>query len=384
MRWVLLSVCLCLVSLTGCGQPAPNRAQSQDQSVATALNRVETAIRESDAGLLPTDLGYLATNAKDLRVRDFTLRWADELAVSGEEVTGSVQVSYRFEGFDKAETRTTVAMTFITDGGRTQLRDIGGHGEREPLWLSGPVVVRGDPDSLAILSTSIPQPDQVRIGRMAGQAITRVRAVLPDAAPIVVEVPKTVANLEQALLASPGEYDNIAAVATSPDGSLVPGTPVHVFVNPDVFFSMNPGGAGVVLTHEATHVATGALFAELPAWLREGFADYVALLDAGIPTKVAAQNYLARVRESGLPDRLPDDAELDPRSARAGTGYEAAWLLCRSIAEHFGQEKLVRLYRKASDGGSVPVVIDSVLGISEQELVSLWRSDLQALIRSAG
>ncbi|HNI71543.1 MAG TPA: hypothetical protein PLO27_09480, partial [Marmoricola sp.] len=100
--------------------------------------------------------------------------------------------------------------------------------------------------------------------------------------------------------------------------------------------------------------------------------------------KVAAQNYLARVRESGLPDRLPDDAELDPRSARAGTGYEAAWLLCRSIAEHFGQEKLVRLYRKASDGGSVPAVIDSVLGISEQELVSLWRSDLQALIRSAG
>ena len=34
--------------------------------------------------------------------------------------------------------------------------------------------------------------------------------------------------------------------------------PVHVFVNPQVFGPLKPRGAQVVLTHEATHVATGA------------------------------------------------------------------------------------------------------------------------------
>ena len=61
-----------------------------------------------------------------------------------------------------------------------------------------------------------------------------------------------------ALGAEPGTYDQIAAVTTSVDGTTGADAPVHVFVNPDVFGSLEPTGAQVVMSHEATHVATDA------------------------------------------------------------------------------------------------------------------------------
>ena len=72
---------------------------------------------------------------------------------------------------------------------------------------------------------------------------------------LVVEVPASTDALEQALGAADGDYDQIAAVTTSADGSSVPDAPVHVFVNPEVFGSLQPTGAQVVMSHEATHVA---------------------------------------------------------------------------------------------------------------------------------
>ena len=49
-----------------------------------------------------------------------------------------------------------------------------------------------------------------------------------------------------------------AAVKRAKTGSQAPGSPVHVFVNPDVFDHLRATGAEVVMSHEATHVATGA------------------------------------------------------------------------------------------------------------------------------
>ena len=55
-----------------------------------------------------------------------------------------------------------------------------------------------------------------------------------------------------------GQYQSIAAVTTSVDGSRARRSPSHVFVNPQVFLPLRPRGAQVVITHEATHVATHA------------------------------------------------------------------------------------------------------------------------------
>jgi hypothetical protein len=192
-------------------------------------------------------------------------------------------------------------------------------------------------------------------------------------------VPDSEEQLDQVLAAPDGRYDNIAAVTTSVDGSLVPGSPVHVFLNPKVFDGLGPRGAQVVVSHETTHVATDATFAELPTWLLEGFADYVALAHAGIPVSTAAAQILARIRKDGAPDHLPTADELDPSAPGLGATYEEAWLATRFIAEQYGETRLVTFYRHVSGGEPVEKAFARVLGTTEDAFVVRWRADLRDL-----
>ncbi|HEY9522111.1 MAG TPA: hypothetical protein VIR33_02635, partial [Thermopolyspora sp.] len=112
---------------------------------------------------------------------------------------------------------------------------------------------------------------------------------------------------------------------------------------------------------ELTHVATHAAISDLPTWLVEGFADYVAYRDSGIPVRTAAAELAADVRAGRLPAALPTrrDFHDDERRVRA---YEEAWLACRYIAARFGEEALVRLYRR-----------ERALGMSVAEFTAAWR-----------
>ena len=193
------------------------------------------------------------------------------------------------------------------------------------------------------------------------------------------EVPQSRAHLEAALQSQPGQYDNIAAVTTTADGSLATGAPVRVFVNRAVFGKLKARGAQVVMSHEATHVATEATFTSMPTWLLEGFADFVALEDAGIPVEVAAGQILDRIRTDGLPSRLPTSAELDPTATGLGATYEEAWLACRFLAQEYGTDRLVRFYRKVSEGASAEEAFRTELGTTQPRFVSQWRSDLARL-----
>ena len=53
------------------------------------------------------------------------------------------------------------------------------------------------------------------------------------------------------------------------------------------------------MSHEATHVATGAALSTMPTWLLEGFADYVALAHVDLPVSVTASQILGQVRKHG-------------------------------------------------------------------------------------
>jgi hypothetical protein len=170
-------------------------------------------------------------------------------------------------------------------------------------------------------------------------------------------------------------------VTTTADGSLTPGAPVRVFVNPSVFDKLKQRGAQVVMSHEATHVATGATFASMPTWLLEGFADFVALDAAGVPVRVAAGQILARIRKSGLPKGLPTSADLEPTANGLGATYEEAWLACRFLAHEFGTARLVRFYHRVSDGASATEAFRSELATTERAFVARWRADLARLAR---
>lgn len=385
LTWVPLSlVLLSSILLTGCAAEPSKRPESHSKQAATALAQLQQAIVERDQSKLDPELGYLVANARALDIRGFTARWADQISGGSHSFVGSVQISYRFGGFDRGESRLPVAVTFQSEGHGTRVHRIGGNGERTPLWLSGPVQARSSGQSLVVAAAAIKQVELSRLSAMSATAHRQVAKVIADPGPLVVEVPATVQELNDALLAAPNQYDDIAAVATTPDGALIKGSPIHVFINPGVFFAMDHVGAQVVLTHEATHVAMEAPFATMPTWLREGFADYVALASADVPVQVAAARYLQQVRTNGLPQELPTDADLDPRNGDFAVAYEGAWLVCRTIADHFGEDSLVRLYRSAGDGADPGPVIQQELGVSEPQLVKVWRNDLAKLAGIAG
>ena len=127
---------------------------------------------------------------------------------------------------------------------------------------------------------------------------------------------------------------------------------MHVFVNPQVFVPLEPEGAQVVITHEATHVATVAATSPSPIWLVEGFADYVALRAQHLPLRTTAARIIALVRTAGAPRHLPDEHEFAAGAPHLEARYESAWLACRLLADSAGPGRaggvLPRRRRRAS------------------------------------
>jgi hypothetical protein len=357
----------------------------------TTLAAFERAVRGHDADaareLAPEGdataadlLSALVTNAEALRVTDFSMRYVDDdgAPTADGEWTAAVDVTWRFRGFDRVSARAEVAAHLVDDGDRVALTGFGGARRVSPVWLSGPVEVRRTPATLVLVADGVAHPG--RYAARAEAAVPAVRRVLPAwRSGLVVEVPASAQALEQALHAAAGDYDQIAAVTTAADGSAAPQSAVHVFANPDIFGGLRPTGAQVVMSHEATHVATGAWDSRAPLWLLEGFADYVALRDVDLPIERSAAQIIAAVRRAGPPRALPDAAAFGARTPRLGATYESAWLACRLVAEDAGEDALVAFYRAVDRGRSIGAALASTAGLTVPELTGQWRDYLAEL-----
>ncbi len=402
---MLFALLTLLVGLAGCGGDVdltPPQARTQApvdradgaQRVLEELERALASGTRADAVATAAPgaedvLGRVHGNAEKLALGDLDLRYvAEGSALDGsgpgedsEDVwRGTVQLAYRYAGFDRAPSRVETSVVFLATPDGVRIASFGGEG-RTPLWLAAPLSVVRTPRSLV----AVAGPGPGRYPGLVRGAVSQVSRVLPDwRGRLVVEVPATREQFDAAVVAGPGEYDNIAAVTTTSDGSLAPDTPVRVFVNPSVFDRLRARGAQVVMSHEATHVASEATFASMPTWLLEGFADYVALDGAGVPVATAAGQVLARIREEGLPDGLPTSADLDPSAGELGATYEEAWLACRSIGEAYGTRALVRFYRSVDGGASTQQAFRTVLDTSQRAFVERWRADLARLAGVAG
>ena len=221
---------------------------------------------------------------------------------------------------------------------------------------------------------------RARFSRLADRAVTDVRKVLPAwRGRLVVEVPRDERGLGHVLGAEPDDYSGIAAVTTTVDGSVNPQSPVHIFVNPRVFDPLGPQGSQIVMSHEATHVATGAAVSKMPTWLLEGFADFVALDHVDLPVSVTASQALASVRKKGPPAQLPGADAFDPKNTTLGASYEAAWLACRLLGERYGEKKLIAFYRAANQAGSTTGPFRTVLGTDQASFTRAWRAYLRSL-----
>lgn len=361
---------------------------------AQTLTRFQKAVRAGDLdaarALAPADdpaagelLAAVVRNADALRVADFTLRYVDAEGALGEEGdwSAAVDATWRFAGFDRAPARAEIMVELREDGERVALTGFGGGDRVSPLWLSGPLQVRRSLRTLVLVDGS--PADASRYERRAAAAVPVVRRVLPDwDRGLVVEVPDSVEELDRALDADPGTYDQIAAVTTSTDGTTSADAPVHVFVNPDVYAGLRPTGAQVVMSHEATHVAARAWTSQMPLWLLEGFADYVALRDVDLPVSRSAAQIIAEVRRGGPPRALPGAAEFGTRATHLGATYESAWLACRLLAQVGGEADLVRFYRDVDGGRPVGAALEATFGLTTRELTTRWRDVLADLALS--
>jgi len=374
--------------------PTPRAARpSVEPTLAdSTLAAFEGAVRDGDQdaarALAPEDdpaagdeLAALVANAERLRVGDFSLRYVDDDGAPGSDGawTAAVDATWRFDGFDTVSARAEIEAHLVDDGERVALTGFGGGGRVSPVWLSGPVQVRRTPSTL-VLVAGASEDEADRYAKRAEAAVPAVRKVLPGwRRGLVVEVPESAQALEEALKADAGEYDQIAAVTTSADGSTVSDAPVHVFANPQVFGTLRPTGAQVVMSHEATHVAAGAWDSRTPLWLLEGFADYVALRDVDLPVERSAAQIIAAVRRDGAPRQLPDAAAFGAHTPRLGATYESAWLACRLIAKRSGEAALVDVYRAVDRGKPVGAALESEAGLTVPELTRAWRDLLSGL-----
>jgi hypothetical protein len=382
----------------GAARAAPGSSADRADASTALLQRLVPALqrgstRQVAALAAPGDhralseLVSLRHNVRALGITDLRMRYVDKgggrLSLApqrpsgGAAWVGKVQVSWRLRGFDRHDSRTEVPVAFRQDGARTSFVTArrGGRGGATPLWMLQRLTAARDGRSMVVAGG-----DEVhRFSRLAARSVVDVDRVLHRwRGRLVVEVPDSSAVLDRSLGARSGAYDAIAAVTTTADGSVSPTAPVHIFVNPAVFALLGPRGAQIVMSHEATHVATNAALSTMPPWLLEGFADYVALAHVHLPVSLTASQILTQVRRGGPPDHLPGQADFDTENPRLGASYESAWLACRLLAERYGEKRLVRFYR-ASAGASSTRTAFRALGTDQRAFTRAWRQDLRRL-----
>lgn len=366
---------------TGSGVP------SEAQRVLTAtraLLDLEKAVRGERADLFArtfthADAGAdIFTSLRRLPLSTYSMRYIGEVSRRGPTWTADVAVQWGLKRVDRRAITSEVEVTFTGRGRTARVVEISpGDGEHAPVWLLGRLEVRRLGPALVV---SLQPPLTDGVVAQTRRALADVRGVLSGwDGGLVVVLPETTEQLEQLLAARSGTYDSIAAVTASADGSGDPAAPVRVVLNPPVFTTLGPIAGQVVLSHEATHAATGATFRDMPLWLVEGFGDYVALAREPVPVDVAAGQALRQVRRSGPPERLPTDGDFSTSAHGLGASYESAWLACRLMAERYGEDRLLRFYRVVSRDNDVDAAFASVLGTTERQFTAEWRDYLTEL-----
>ena len=335
-----------------------------------------------------SQLAALAHNAAALRLTDLGFRYVDEdpgalsanaqRPLHGRGFVADVQLSWRIEGFDAHPSDQEVSLTLETGKKRASFVSARGHFGRDvPLWLQTRLTVRRSPTTLVMVAGD---QSARRFAGLAQQAVIDVRKVLPHwPGHLVVEVPGSQTQLDRVFGAGRNDYNEIAAVTTTADDRNSRTAPVHVFVNPQVFDPLGPIGSQVVLSHEATHVAMHAATSQMPTWLLEGFADFVALDHENVPVSSSASQILAQVRKHGPPAQLPGPPQFDTQNPTLGAQYEAAWLACRLLAQEYGEKKLIAFYRQADRDSSTQTAFPDVYGITQAAFTKDWRNYLRQL-----
>jgi hypothetical protein len=405
--------------VAGCSSSSTNHSAPTLTEVRALLARHGNAVMKHDPPAFLADLDP-ASEAADFRTRQQQVfanlmklplkSWSyhaeGETDAKGAEKAASrrfgtdaiivrLSLSYAFRGVDRIPTHHDLWWTFVRHDGDVVvaadngLVQAGGQSWQGP-WDFGPLVVRQGARSLVI-----GHPD-------SADALGGIRSTVDAAVPVVTSVWGTdwsqdvaviVPSTDQELLAQAGQSSDatltVAAAAVSDGQDPVSGDVYgqRLIVNPAALRQLSPIGQQIVVRHEITHIASAAATsAASPTWLVEGFADYVGNLDSGQSVTTAATELTADVRHGRVPTALPAAGAFST-AGESAQAYEGAWLACRLIARHAGQDGLVRFYHLVGASpfdadAAVAAGLRRVLHESTTHFTAQWRAYLIAQLGS--
>jgi hypothetical protein len=235
----VLCLLLPLLTVAGCSgtvsvsppKPSPDNSSARAVAAQQALERLAhqlgSGTRAATVGLAAPGssrlLAGIFDNARTLRMRDISFRYVDEqdgALSAGEQKrfgrgawAAAVDIGYRIPGYDPSATRMETSFVFDTVDGQARIAAVGGHGDRAPSWLLGPLSVVRTPRTLVLATDRF---DARTFGPLARHAVSDVDKVLTRwRGPLVVEVPASEQQLDSMLHAPQRQYANIAAVTTT-------------------------------------------------------------------------------------------------------------------------------------------------------------------------
>ncbi|MCW2803782.1 MAG: hypothetical protein JWN06_1999 [Propionibacteriaceae bacterium] len=398
--------------LTGCapaaGPPAPPRLSTSPAAHRVAAQQTLDALTEA---VTHTDLrafGTLVSDADPAFATTAAMLWNNlqQLSLGSLELTAGareaplpvsrraqlgetawaqqVRVRWRLpEEQLPAEHQVWISFVLANNGALVAgTSDVPARDSRgQPLWWLEPVTAARTAGSVAVVGSGGAATDWAARAEVAA---SQVAARLPRSLAagwdrrLVVEVPASRRSFERVLGVAAGSYRRIAAVAWA-EGPTPKTAAVRIVVDPEAVSSLAGEGLAILLTHEATHVATRSPGSAAPTWLVEGLADYVAYQAYPDTRDAAAATVLAEVSRHGPPRALPDDAAFTPTAAQLDHSYAQAWLACRFAAETYSAPRLAELYRQANSGSTVAEAIRSAFGVDEEQFTAAWRRYLVTL-----
>ena len=308
----------------------------------------------------------------------------------------AVGLRYKLKGFDSQPTELTLRATFVRRGAKWYLAsdsdfDRPGHATARELWDFGPIDVVRTARSL-VLGPRGRRPYLQSVARDTDAAVPRVSAVWGSAwsQRVVVLVPTSQRQVSD-LIGTKTVLSQIAAVAVSQvagNGGAYRAVGSRIIVNPPNFDQLTSLGRRVVLAHEVTHVASRDMTGPAaPAWLVEGFADYVGYRGTAVDPQSAARELSLDIQQRQAPKALPVESDFHGGNVKLAQSYEGAWLACRMIAEQHGEPTLLAFYRAvgtskaAGQQEAVRVAMKTYLGLTPDEFTAAWRTYVEETLQ---
>ncbi len=385
--------------------------RARDAAVTAILTRRAQAVRTHNraaflADVDPTDRALVARQSTlyanlvklsfsafvyTLEKAQFDLRWHADLLARYHKIVyvPGVTLRYRIAGVDTGDVALPYVPIFGRRGNRWLLageatdNDVDAtvpFGIGTQPWEGDPIDVRRSAHAVLVYS-----PADAKLAtdwlNLVERAVARVRDVRPghwSGSVFVVAV-----RDRKLITAYEGSHvDKIAAIAVrrfdrvrawSPGPASYAGT--VVLFNPTEL-NRDDQDLSFVLTHEITHAAMDPVTSDsTPLWLVEGFADYVAYRGY-VLSPDWARKHLSGRDLSQLPANGTFYAD--------DTNYTLGELACQTVADRYGEARLIRLYEafatSPGDAAADDAAVRATLGESLAQLTGQWRQTVDGVL----